>query len=63
MDEKQRRETLALLEKLRHDLRKMERQILEYSPYADDEPFLFLLRKAGKYRDWIAQLEKDLNGF
>lgn len=60
MDENHRRESLALREKLRQDLKVIERRILTYSPWDEDETFHFLVRKAVSYREWIKRLTDEL---
>jgi predicted kinase len=56
----ERESDLALLHLLEQDIKRVERQIIEYPPDADDENFNFLLRKARRYQEWIERLKEKL---
>ena len=60
MDDKERREKVALLLELERQLREIDVKILKYPPHGDDYEFDFLRRKAIKYRDMIQTLRSQL---
>lgn len=56
-----KQDLLELKESIEDALNQLNQQIIDYLPTSNDETFMFLVRKAIKYRDTLQKINDELS--